>query len=275
MKQHVWAAEITEWTDGDTGYLSIPFTWLLPAARRRVRQADMFVRRWIVGGPAVRLMPDYDLSPATIGGDMLGVLQRVNPRATRTTLGCCNHCSFCGVSRIEPEYLELYDWPDLPILCDNNLLGTRLAHVGRVMERLARWGWCDFNQGLDCRLLTSEHARMIAAIKKPIVRLALDNNNQRTAWADAWDRLRFAGIAKAAIRSYVLCGFRDDPDSAKARCEFVESFGAKALPMWFHALDAMQRNIVTPEQITNGWTRRKQRELMCWYYQHRTLDVRG
>jgi hypothetical protein len=275
MKNHRWAIGSTEWTDGATGYISIPFTWLLPEARRRVRQTDLFICRWHVGGPAVRLMPDYDLSPAMIGDDMPGVLQRVNPLATRTTIGCPHRCRFCGVRKIDgPAFRELADWPDLPVIADNNLCAASDGHLGRVVERLARWGWCDI-QGVDCRLLTAEHARMFATVKRPTLRLALDNDAQRETWATAWHTLRSDGIAKANIRSYVLIGFDDDPDSAKSRCDFIESFGAKALPMWFHPLDAMQRNVVTPEQTANGWTKRKQRELMCWYYQHRTLEVRG
>ena len=59
----------------------------------------------MVGGPAVELMPDYlaGLEHITIGRHMPGVLQRVNPLATRTTEGCTRSCGFCGVGtgRIE------------------------------------------------------------------------------------------------------------------------------------------------------------------------------
>ena len=53
-----WPRNITEWHDGDNGYLSVPFTWLLSAARERIRQRDAFTNHWCVGGPAVRLMPE-------------------------------------------------------------------------------------------------------------------------------------------------------------------------------------------------------------------------
>ena len=91
-----WPKDITEWHDGTTGYMSVPFTWLLPKARQRVLQRDLWVQRWVVGGPAVRLMPDYEIQGAT-QADMEGVLQRVNPQATRTTVGCIRRCKFCGV----------------------------------------------------------------------------------------------------------------------------------------------------------------------------------
>ncbi len=270
-----WPKDITEWHVGRTGYLSIPFTWLLPKARERVQQRDMFTDRWVLGGPAVRLMPDYPLGGAEVRDFASGVLQRINPQATRTTTGCVRNCRFCGVRRIEGDFRELPDWPDLPILCDNNLLAASPEHFDRVIDRLIVHGWADFNQGLDARLLTVYHAERIAEIKKPVARLALDNDHDRGVWADAVERLRGAGLAVSKIRSYVLCGFQGSLDEDWERCRFVESLGVMALPMWFHELDALIPNSVTAKQQRMGWTNRKRRELMCWYYQHRTLAVRG
>jgi len=270
-----WPKTITEWHEGSTGYLSVPFTWLLPKARTRIRQRDFFTHHWIVGGPAVYLMPNYPLGDCEIRREMSGVLQRVNPQATRTTVGCIRRCEFCGVRYIEGRFEELPDWPDLPILCDNNLLAARQQHFDLVIDRLIRHGWCDFNQGLDARLLTPYHARRIAEIGKPIVRLALDHDRDREAWLTAYEMLWDAGIAMSRIRSYVLCGFDGGPKEDRDRCEFVESLGVKSLPMWYHPLDTLECNPVTDRQRALGWTHRKRRELMCWYYQHRTLAVRG
>ena len=254
--------------------MSIPFTWLLPKAQRRIDQGNLFISQWMVGGPAVALMPSY-LRGCTFGSGVDGVLQRINPFATRTTTGCIRSCVFCGVRTIEGPFRELADWPDLPVLCDNNLLAASDAHFDRVIDRLMAHGWCDFNQGLDARLLTAHHAKRIAEIAKPMCRLALDHDKDRQVWADAVDRLRTAGIAKSRIRSLVLCGFNSGPEADRERCEYVESHGIKASPMWFHQLDALEFNAVTERQRSLGWTNRKRRELMCWYYQHRTLAVRG
>ena len=270
-----WPRTITEWQEGRTGYLSIPFTWLLPEAKQRILQRDMFVDRWVVGGPGVKLLPGCLADIADTGDEYPGVLQRVNPQATRTTAGCPNRCRFCGVRQISGEFRELTEWPDLPILCDDNLLGASPAHFDCAIDRLLAWPVCDFNQGLDARLLTAHHAARFAELRKPILRLALDHDRDRQSWADAVDRLRKAGVAKSRIRTYVLCGFDGGPDEDRARCEFVEAVGIKALPMWFHRLDAMRQNEVTDAQRAMGWTHRKRRELMCWYYWHRTLETRG
>jgi hypothetical protein len=270
---HEWPKNITIWQKGDVGYMSIPFTWLLVDARARLLQKDMFIKHWNVGGPAVQLMPDYlqGIKNVSLGGDMPGVLQRVNPMATRTTVGCPNRCKFCGVGQrlIEGPFKELPDWPDKPIICDNNLLASHHRHFDRVIDRLVKWEWCDFNQGLDAAFLTNHHAKRIAEIKNPIVRLALDSDARRNVWTRAHETLHQAGIAKHRIRTYVLCGFRSTPDESWARCEWVKAQGYDPYPMWFHPLMALERNIVTPEQVLLGWTDNERKELMGWYYRRR------
>jgi hypothetical protein len=270
-----WPKSFTVWYDRDVGYMSIPFTWLLPKARKIIRQRDLYVKRWVVGGPAVKLIPEYLRDVAEYGTGDATVLQRVNAHATRTTIGCPRKCEFCGVKRIQPGFRELDDWPDLPIVCDDNLLAASHRHVERVIERLRKWSGCDFNQGLDARLLDSRHAELLATLKKPVIRLALDSDACKQPWADAVERLRTAGVPKGRIRSYVLCGFQGCRENDIARCEYVESFGLKALPMWHHSLTALRFNEIRPDQAAMGWTARERRKLFCWYYWHRTLETRG
>jgi len=273
----VWPKAIVTWQTRGVGYMSVPFTWLLPEARRRLTQRDLFARRWRVGGPAVVLMPDYlaGIDGVTVGGDLRGVLQRVNPLATRTTVGCPNSCPFCAIGRgkIEGgEFRELADWPDLPIVCDNNLTSASPEHFERVIGKLRRWPNPDFNQGLDARLIEPWHAELLATLDRPIVRLALDGDGEREQWSVAVDRLLSAGLAKRFIRSYVMCGYLDTPPEAWARCEFVESHGVKALPQWFHRLDELVGNAITEDQRGLGWTRDGRNRIMGWYYQHRGIN---
>lgn len=268
-----WPKTIRTWRDHETGYMSVPFTWLLPQARTRLRQRDLFAKHWVVGGPAVQLMPDYLADcDVEVRDEMPGVLQIVNPYATRTTRGCSRRCSFCGVGRglIEPGGLrELDDWPDRPVVCDNNLLAASQLHFDRVIDRLIPWGWCDFNQGLDAALLTSYHARRIAEISRALVRLACDTDDERDVWAGAVGDLISAGVARRRIRTLVLIGLEGEPVDDWLRCRFVESFGLRPSPMWYHPLDAMQRDPLSDEQRARGWSDAKRREIMGFYYQHR------
>ena len=271
MKTVTWSKRPTTWIENHTLYISIPFTWHLPQVKRSLMQQSFLWRHVVVGGPALFLMPSFfdECLHVTAQRSCPGVLQRVHPFATRTTTGCPNRCQFCGVNQICGTFQEFEDWPDFPILIDDNLLASSLTHFDRVIDRLINWEWVDFNQGLDSRLLTEYHAQRLAQIQKPMVRLALDSMDSADAWDIAFERLRHVGIAKANIRSYALIAFNSDPSEAWRRCEWIESHGIKVLPMWYHPLDALQKNQVTPHQRELGWTKYEQHRIMQWYYHHK------
>lgn len=269
-----WPKRPVRWIEGDTLCISVPFTWTLPSVRAFLSRPVLW-RKVRIGGPAVDLMPGYlaGLPGVTIGGDMPGVLQRVNPQATRSTLGCVNHCGFCaiGTGKVESGgFRELTDWPDLPVLCDNNLLAASPEHLDRVFDRLERWGWCDFNQGLDVRLLNEYHAERIARIPGSISRLAMDSMSLAPAWERAFRMLHDRGVAKARISAYVLIGFKTGPEEAWTRLTWLEkTIGIDPCPMWFHPLDALTYNGITAEQRALGWNEEEQRAVMGFFYKHR------
>jgi hypothetical protein len=271
-----WPKGPTQWIDGRTLHISVPFTWDLPKVRACVETPSFLHDRVRVGGPAVDLMPGFfdGLDHVEAGGRIDGVLQRVNPEATRTTYGCTNACKFCAVPKIEGKFVELADWPDRPMLCDNNLLASSMRHFHRVMDRLDRHAYSDANQGLDARLLNDEHAERIGRNKGFIARLALDSDGLRDQWQNAYDLLRKHGTAKRRIRTYALVGWHDTPDDAWGRCEWIESHKVKALPMWHHALNQLHRNIVRPDQAERGWTDYERRRIMQWYYKHKEAVAR-
>lgn len=273
MKAVEWPKRPTYWLDSRTLMASIPFTWDLPGVFVVLKSRSLFWENAIVGGPAVELMPGFfgSLNYVLEGHDCPGVLQRINPLATRTTVGCVRRCEFCaiGTGMIEGRFRELDDWPDLPMITDNNILAASKVHFDRVIDRLIVHKWADFNQGIDSRLLTDYHAKRLSEIKKPTIRLALDHMDYRDKWQEAFDRLREAGIAKSNISSYCLVGFKSDPRESWQRCEWVESHGIKAYPMWYHSLDQLERNIVTEDQCKLGWDNEKRLNIMGYYYKHR------
>lgn len=269
-----WPKGPTYWIDNRILYASIPFTWNLISVKGELSQRNFDWDTAIVGGPAVELIPGFfnDLPHVSEGHDAPGILQRINPLATRTTIGCNRKCKFCGVGRGKIEQgglVELDDWPDLPVLCDNNILASSEAHFDKVIERLKGHGWADFNQGIDARLLTPYHAKRLREIGKPIIRLALDNMGYADQWENAFSILRSASFPLNLIRSYALVGFDSTPEEAWIRCKWIEDHKVIALPMWFHKLNAMEVNQVTKAQKTLGWSDYERRRIMQWYYQHK------
>lgn len=274
IPRYDWPKNPFYWTEGRVLKASIPFTWNLPEVKALVRRGSLAHDHFIFGGPATDLMPKFfdGLKNVEIGHEQPGILQRINPSATRTTLGCVRKCGFCGIGKglIEPgPMIELKDWPNLPILIDNNLLAVSWHHFDKVIARLRDHGWADFNQGIDARLLTERHAHSIASIGKPIVRLALDNVSVQPLWEKAFGFLREAKIALDRIRSYVLIGFDSSPEDAWARCKWVEKHGVKPIPMWFHSLDALELNAVSEKQAKLGWDDYERRRIMQWFFFHK------
>lgn len=273
-----WIKKPIYWIEHRILNVSIPFTWNLPEVRSSLLQRSFLWDHAFVGGPAVYLMPEYfkELSFVTVGWSFPGALQKINPLATRTTKGCPRNCKFCGVKKINGgrSFQELYDWPDLPVIIDDNLFASSQKHFDRVIKRLVKWGWADFNQGIDSRLLTQYHAEQIAQIKKPMVRLALDSMSYADEWENAFSLLRQAGIVKKNVRSYALVGFDSEPAEAWSRCKWIESHGIKVLPMWFHPLDTFKKNSTTPQQRFLGWNQFERRRLFEWYYKHKRICKR-
>jgi hypothetical protein len=276
-----WPKKPLVWVDAGVLYISVSFTWQLPEVRRWLLEGDLF-RRYDppvvrIGGPAVDLMPEFLPRPRNVfvGGWLPGVLQRANPLATRTTRGCPRHCAFCGIGRgkIEPgPFEELEDYPVLPIVCDNNFLAASERHVDRVCRELREvWGWADFNQGLDARLLTPAKAEAIANIGKVQWRFAMDDMTpeSRDAINEAGNQMVFLRVPYARVSAYALIGFADGPEEAWSRCRWLEGRGIRPYPMWYHALDALEYNTVTAAQEELGWTDAERKALMGWYYQHR------
>lgn len=261
-----WPKTSLSWIENGTRYISVVFTWDLPKIERQLGWQKI-----IIGGPAMKLMPDYfkNRSNVTVGNLLPGALQMHNPNATRTSIGCIRKCQFCAVPKTEGKLIELDDWPDKPILIDNNLLACSKKHFDKVMDRLIKFDHVDFNQGLDARLLTDYHVERLAELKSVTIRLALDSMKYVGQWDLSLEMLLYAGIPKKSIRSYVLVAFDSGITDVWERCKYIEDRGVLPLPMWFTPLNALERNIVTEKQKKLGWTDYERRRIMQWFYHHK------
>lgn len=261
-----WPKKPYRWIIDRTLYISVPFTWNMPDVRGDILQGGFGWDRAIVGGPAVKLMPDYLKDIAEVWDEYPGVLQEINPQATRSTLGCPNGCGFCGVSKIEGPFRELDDWPDRPIYCDSNILASSRKHFDKVIDRLKHHPFSDFNQGLDARLLTEYHAGRLAELRNPLIRLAWDSMSTEKDFLHADRKLILAGIPKDRIRCFVLIGYSTTPEQALYQFNTLRDLGMKANPMRYEPLDSLARGSHIDGNL--GWTQ----ELLLDYMKYWAND---
>lgn len=255
-----WKGGLVEWTEGQTAYLSVVFSWQLPAAYQRAvwyKMAGYDVR---AGGPAVIFNPNYLVDVARIGGQV-DALPRHNSNATFTTRGCVRRCTFCTVPKIETDFTELGEWEPKPIICDNNFLASSDNHFNRVIDLLKPLSGIDFNQGLDARLLTKHHAARLAELDLAFVRLAWDDIRIEKHFIRAFKLLREAGFPKKIIRSYVLIGYKDTPEEALYRLETIRRLGGTPYPMRYQPLNALRRN----EYVAPDWTDRELKRFVRYW----------
>lgn len=262
-----WGNGCVEWTEGDTAFLSVVFSWHLQNAYQRAVMLSAQGYHVRAGGPAVANNPDFLADVAEIGGQV-NALPRHNPDATFTSRGCIRRCSFCAVPKIEGALVELDDWPVKPIVCDNNLLACSRAHFDSVIDKLQGVKGVDFNQGLDMRLLTEYYAQRLATLNLYAVRLAWDHSRLEGQFRGAYQLLREAGIPAAKIRVYVLIGYDDTPEDAIYRLETIRGLGSRPNPMRYQPLDVTRRN----GYLSPNWTEREMRRVCHYYSRLRWLE---
>ena len=245
-----WNKPILQWTEGKTAYMSIVFTWDLPRAYSLAigyRQQGYDVR---VGGTAIKLMPNILKDVAINGGD-ISVLEKHNPDATRTSVGCPRKCSFCGVRLIEPEFLEFPIWRVAPIVCDNNLTACSRAHFNKVVDSLKPVKNIDINQGLDARLFRKWHLDRLRELSLYKLRFSWDYLGEESQVIDTLKMVIDSGFPKAKLHVYVLFNHDDTPQEALYKCEMLWNMGVVPNVQRFQSLDCLVKN----KYIDSHWNK--------------------
>ena len=159
-------------------------------------------------------------------------IESVKPRINYgfTTRGCIRNCGFCivpqkeGKIRIVGDLLDLWDGKSRDVVVmDNNILALP-EHFEKICNQAIENNIrIDFNQGLDCRLLTDKIVELLTKISHKEYHFAFDNpssfhNVERAIWL-----LRRNGIKRSCW--YVLCGFGTTFEQDLERCEYLKSEG--------------------------------------------------
>jgi hypothetical protein len=247
----------------DRVYLSVVFSWDLPAATALARRAQELQTAVEIGGPAAEANAgwvEHQIGVAPWRGPHPCAEARVEaPQMTWTSRGCPNRCPFCLVPRVEGDLVELDEWPLSAVVMDNNFLACSEAHQERVIRRLAEAGlWeVDFNQGLDARRYAPAFRQMLDRhdVRPRVWRFAYDRPGDWPAVEAAVRDLHGAGVRWQDIQVYLLYNHRETPEEAVERARQVvrdrESPLACPWPMAYAPLNWMDP---AEEYVSPGWT---------------------
>lgn len=195
-----------------------------------------------------------------IGRDLPDYVERMHPDFSPwprwkksmgfTTRGCVRHCPFCvvpekeGKLRVVAEFGDIWDDESREVIfLDNNVTAAPIEHFRSLCEDAKTVGVAiEFNQGLDARLLTGDHATLIATSPfTRCVRLAFDHVRDEAAVRRAVRLLTAAGVVASRLEFYVLIGFGSTPEQDLHRVEVLRSLGVEPFAMAYNRHDPYQR----------------------------------
>ena len=256
----------------DEIWVSVTFTFDIPQAVALLKEATKRATGVVVGGIAVTLFPDaFKETGATVRPGRVEAAEGFSPDAsilhekpqyslTRTSLGCIRKCSFCGVSKLEPIFKNrewIGDlWPDTHIIrfYDNNWLAKEKRDLEKDIAILRDLvgsktiNEIDFNQGIDCRLITPEIANMIQGLPIKPFRLAFDGPQEDGPFQKAVELLAKHGFHN--FQNYTLYNFHDTPQNTwyrireQVRLHVELKVGVYPFLMRYHPLEDFGRNYV-------------------------------
>lgn len=185
---------------------------------------------------------EYEKYPqAIIGGSgynfnvlLLDEIEKVNPMLNIgfTSRGCIRNCPFCIVPQKEGKIKAVADvyniWDgknrDI-ILLDNNILALP-EHFFKICSQIKKEKLrIDFNQGLDCRLMTPEIAKCLKEMRHNKYRFSWDNMSEEKNVLRCIKILQDAGIND--VIWYVLVNFDTTPEQDLYRLNLLKSLNQR------------------------------------------------
>jgi len=249
-----------EWIDGDTAYLSIAFTWHLPAAYSKAiwyRSQGFKVR---AGGPGVFTQMKYLAGVAEIGGSIPDAVSRHNPMATYASRGCDVGCWHCIVPKMDGKvYTLIPDFPVRPVLCDNNLSGLSAKYQDHIVGRYKAEGvpLLDANSGFAPDTFDDEVYARWNEINQGPWRFAYDDQGDGADVERVMNMLR--DVSEKRKRVYVLIG-NEPVASCLDRINRVIGWGGDPHVQPFIKLNALEKK----PHVRHDWTAGKLREVARW-----------
>jgi hypothetical protein len=147
-----------------------------------------------------------------------------------TTRGCIRNCYFCyvpkmeGMIRVVGDIYDFWDGKSKEItIMDNNILALP-EHFKMICQQIRKEKLrVDFNQGLDCRLVTDEIAKDILSIKHiQEIRFAFDDIRTQPQVEKCIQTLRRNGLKDWGTRWYCYVSPTDTFENVYKRMKFLQ-----------------------------------------------------
>lgn len=179
---------------------------------------------------AENLLPDYSL------------IEDWKASIIFSSRGCINHCSFCAVTKLEPQFeakrsIKHLIWPGHKkvVLWDNNIMAS--PYWKEILIEIRERGLkIDFNQGIDARLIDREKAEVIASLKTDLIRTAFETINDEEDVERGIKLLIATGIRPRKILAYLIYNFNDSPDDLLYRLQKTIEWGIVSYPMRYQPI---------------------------------------
>lgn len=100
----------------------------------------------------------------------------------------------------------------------------------------------DFSQGLDIRLITPDHAKLLSRVRTfKQIHFAFDHVNHERAVRDGIAVLERNGVPRSRLMFYVLIGYDSTPEHDLYRVELLRGLGVDPFVMPYDRRDEYQR----------------------------------